>query len=70
MTHSGGKPHNVGDKGQRFEVTFFDPNSNERRVFGWSDAIDGAQSMAQAIEKHPSWSYPQIRDRHVPEVSR
>lgn len=65
MTHSGGKPHNVGDRGQRYEVTFYDPSINARRVMGWSDTAEGAQSMAASIEAHPSWQFPQIRDRTV-----
>jgi len=28
MTHSGGKEHAVGDKGQRWEVSFFNPALN------------------------------------------
>lgn len=50
MTHSGGKPHAVGDRGQRYEVTFFDPRENARRVFGWSDDKVVAQVMADSVE--------------------
>lgn len=63
MTHSGGKPHTVGDRGQRYEVTYFDERTNTRKIFGWSDTTDGAQAMAEAIELHPSMQFPQIRDR-------
>lgn len=63
MTHSGGKPHAVGDRGQRFEVTYYDPYDHKRRVFGWSETERGAKVMADSIEKNPSWSHPQIRDR-------
>ena len=66
MTHSGGKPHAVGDRGQPYEVTFFDPNTNARRVLGWCETAEGAQDLARAIEAHPSWQFPQIRDRRVP----
>lgn len=65
MTHSGGKPHAVGDRGQRYEVSFFDPNLNRRRVFGWTDEIEVARRMADGIEKHPAWQFPQITDRHA-----
>lgn len=65
MTHSGGKPHAVGDKGQKYEVTYYDPISNCRKTFGWSDTEGGAQAMADSIEVHPSWQYPQIMDRTV-----
>lgn len=63
MTHSGGKPHHVGDKGQRYEVTYFD--GERRQVFGWSVTPEGARTMANSIELHPSWEYPQIRDREA-----
>ena len=63
MTINGGQPHAVGDKGQQFEVTFYDPGVGGRRVFGWSDTPEGAFRMASAIELHPSWSSAQIKDR-------
>jgi len=63
MTHSGGKPHAVGDLGQRYEVTYFDSAANARKVLGWSETADGAQRMADSIEAHPSWQFAQIRDR-------
>lgn len=65
MTHSGGQPHEVGDRDQRYEVTFFDPMANARRVLGWSDTAEGALSMMEAIELHPSWQFPQLRDREA-----
>lgn len=65
MTHSGGKPHAVGDKGQQFEVTFFDPNTDTRKVLGWSDTMRGAAQLASCVEAHPSWDFAQIRDRTV-----
>jgi hypothetical protein len=65
MTHSGGKPHAVGDRGQQYEITFFDPDTNERLVLGWTDDIVAAQGMSNGIEQHPSWCYPQIRDRRA-----
>ena len=57
MTHSGGKPHAVGDRGQRYEVTAFDPNKNTRFIVGWSDTDIGAQNLAGGVEKHPSWQF-------------
>lgn len=62
MTHSGGKPHAVGYKGQRFEVCFFDPESNKRRVLGWTNDPEDAQQMAGWIEEHPDWESPWITD--------
>lgn len=65
MTHSGGMPHEVGDRGQRFEVSFYDPDQNKRRTLGWSETIESARQMAAAIESHPRWQFVQILDRHA-----
>lgn len=65
MTYSGGKPHAVGGRGHRYEVSYFDPDANMRKIFGWSDDIEGAQAMANSIEVHPSMQFPKIRDRNV-----
>lgn len=63
MTINGGQPHAVGDRGQRYEVTFFNPATKRRQVLGWSATHDGAASMAAAVDAHPSWEQPQIEDR-------
>lgn len=63
MTINGGQPHAVGDRGQRFEITFFDPEARCRKVLGWCETKEGAQRMAAGVEKHPSWQLPEIRDR-------
>lgn len=65
MSHSGGKPHGVGDRGQRYEVSYFDPAANERRVMGWTDDLATAQRMADAVERHPSWCFGWLTDRHA-----
>lgn len=65
MTHSGGKPHAVGDRGQRYQVTFFDESANKRKVCGWSETAEGARSYVKGIELHPGWSVPQIWDRTI-----
>ncbi len=65
MTHSGGKPHQVGDRGQRFEVSFFDPAINARRVLGWTTSVEDARRMADAVDAHPNWSYPWVTDRQA-----
>ena len=62
MTHSGGKPHEIGDRGQRYEVTFVDPGG-KREIFGWSETLDGAEKMVSSIEKNPAWEDGEIRDR-------
>jgi len=65
VTHSGGKPHAVGDRGQRYEVTYFDPSSNSRKVMGWCSNLARAEQFSTAIDKHPVWRSPQIRDRET-----
>lgn len=66
MTINGGKPHAVGYRGQRYEVTFFNPATSQRHVLGWSSTLEGAESMVDGINKHPAWEQPQIVDRHEP----
>lgn len=65
MTHSGGQQHPVGDRGQRFEVSFVWINRDDggRQVFGWCDTYEGALRMAKSIDLHPSMMLPEIRDR-------
>lgn len=64
MTHSGGKPHNVGDKGQQYEVRFTG-GDGVVAVFGWSDDKDGAERMCRLITRHPVWRDPFIVDREA-----
>jgi hypothetical protein len=63
MTHSGGKPHAVGDRGQRYMVTYFDPRESKRKTFGWSDDAEGARAMGDSIDAHPAWQFPHVIDR-------
>ena len=64
MTHSGGKPHNVGDKGQRYEVLAHGyPKNEEDNVIGWSDTLEGAERMMAAILKAPGCTSVKIYDR-------
>jgi hypothetical protein len=65
VTHSGGKPHAVGDRGQRYQVTYFDEAANKRKVCGWSDTAEGARSFVDGIIQHPGWSFAQIWDRTI-----
>lgn len=65
MTHSGGKPHAVGDQGQRWEVSFFDPATNARRVLCWTNDLEHAKRIASAVEAHPSWDFVHITDREA-----
>lgn len=63
MNHKCGLLPGTGDRGQRYEVTYFDPDENERKVFGWSDSPEGARTMGDSIDLNPSWEFPQVRDR-------
>ena len=64
MTHSGGKPHtNVGDKGQRYEISCYDEGQNKRIVLGWSDDAEAARQMASGAELRPSWKFAWVTDR-------
>lgn len=67
MTINGGQPHEVGDRGQRYEITYHD--GEERLVFGWTDSAEQALRMEAAIHAHPSWGYPETRDRLMPNAS-
>ena len=62
-THSGGKPHAVGDRGQRYEVSVYNSETKQRQVMGWSDVKEIAEAMCEGMKKHPSWEDPEIRDR-------
>lgn len=63
MTHSGGKPHNVGDKGQRYEVRATGYPKDEESVIGWCPTIEGAENMAKAIRTAPGCLSTVIFDR-------
>lgn len=65
MTHSWGKPHEVGDRGQRYEVTYVDEHDNKRKVFGWSNTMTFAQAMVSSILAHPTWESPEVKDREA-----
>lgn len=65
MTHSGGKPHAVGDLGQRYEISFFNPTSKKREILGWTDDAGVARNMADSIDSHPSWEFPWVTDRNA-----
>ncbi len=65
MTHSGGKEHKGGDRGQRYEVTYFSSGENKRKVFGWSETLEGVQAMHESINLHPTMTSPETRDRNA-----
>jgi hypothetical protein len=64
MTHLGGKPHKVGDMGQRYEVLAHGYPKNELdNVIGWSDTLEGAERMMNGILLAPSCTSAKIFDR-------
>lgn len=63
MTHSGGKPHNVGDKGQRYEISYYCPTEKRRKVFGWTDKPEAVCAMISSIALHPTMESPLFTDR-------
>jgi hypothetical protein len=64
MTHSGGKPHtNIGDRGQRFEVSAIGYPKDGKNVIGWAATEEGANEMAAAIRLAPGCTSTTIRDR-------
>lgn len=62
MTFNGGKPHEVGYRGQQFEVSVFDEYARGRRVLGWASDSDTASKMATGAELRPSWSAAWVTD--------
>lgn len=67
MTHSGGKPHAIGDRGQRYEISFTDEMAKKghRRILGWTDIKGMADRMAASVEKHTGWSDGRVLDRQA-----
>ena len=63
MTHSGGKPHAVGDMGQRYEVRVTGWPKDGDNVMGWSSNLAGAEDLARAARKAPRCTSTTIWDR-------
>lgn len=63
MTHSGGKEHEVGDRGQRYEVGYYSMVENKRKILGWTDTWQGAKRMEKSINLRHNMESPHIRDR-------
>lgn len=57
-------PH-VGDQGQRYQVTFFDPSTGTRKTLGWCEDPYVAKQMRKMVVNHPHWLYPEILDRQA-----
>lgn len=56
-------PEKIGDKGQRFEVTYWDSDKQMRRTFGWADKMEAAEQFADVIRLHPTMGLAEIKDR-------
>lgn len=63
MTWGGGKPHPVGDRGQRYEVRVTGYPKPEESVLGWTDNLDRAGEMLTSILKAPGATSATIFDR-------
>jgi len=64
MMHSYGKPHKVGDKGWRFEITFT-MSGRKRMTAGWALDIMSADRLAEATRLAPWASDVKIEDRNL-----
>lgn len=63
MTHSGGKPHRVGDQGQRFEVRATGWPADKETVVCWTATVEAAHSLMTSILKAPGCRRATIHDR-------
>ena len=64
MTHSGGKPHHVGDgAGYRYAISVFDEVENKRINLAYTNDAKRASEMATAAELRPSWKFAWVTDR-------
>jgi hypothetical protein len=65
MTHSGGKPHQVGDRGQRYRVTAHDHVHRRRIDVAYTNDLDMARGMRDSANMRPTWSDAKIEDRET-----
>jgi hypothetical protein len=63
MTHSGGKPHIVGDQGQRYEVRAIGWPDDGESVISWTDSKGRAESVATSILTAPGCTASRVVDR-------
>lgn len=64
MTYGGGKPHPVGDGGnRRYEISIFDETENKRIAIAWGDDKEWAERAAKSAALRASWSDGQVKDR-------
>lgn len=57
------KPHQIGDKGQRYEARATNYPKDGENVIGWSDTRDGALAMCDAIARNPRVTHTRVIDR-------
>jgi len=53
---------NVGDRGQRYEVRFFDRRDGAERIMGWTEQADGGK-LLKAAKLWPTARDPFVVDR-------
>lgn len=63
MTHSGGQPHPVGDRGQRYVISVYDQGRQERMNLAYTDDAKRASELATTAELRPSWTHAWVTDR-------
>lgn len=63
VTHSGGKPHETGDRGQRYEVRAVGWPKEDECVIGWTDGEAQAYRMMSSVLKAPGCTRATIFDR-------
>lgn len=68
MTHSGGKPHEVGDRGKRYEITVFDIDKGRRTVIAWQES-EPTDKLLRSLETRPGWVLAESRDRRPCDLS-
>jgi hypothetical protein len=59
VTHSGGKPHAVGDRGQRYEIWCKNGDGHDMCV-GYSNNPGAFKNM---VDLHPVWHSRRVVDR-------
>lgn len=58
----------AGDRGQRYEVRFFERATGRERVMGWTERSDGG-SLLSSAKLWPSASHPFVLDRRAPDYA-
>lgn len=56
-------PHQIGDRGQRYEVRYRENDEMPHKRLGWSEAEKGAEQMRKAWRLRPGVTHCWIVDR-------